>query len=296
VAGSIGIYQYFRISSSLPDVAELRERAAQFETTRILDREGNLLYEILDPNAGRRTYVPLEDISPYMIAATIATEDKDFFTNPGFDLFGMFRALLQNYTAGEIRSGASTITQQLARALLLDPAERHEQTYERKARGIVLSYEITRQYSKEDILELYLNENFYGNNAYGVQAASETYFNTNAEALNLMQASFLAGLPQGPSIYDIYNNREATLYRQRSVLVLMYELSQERDCIDVETGRDPICVSYAEATQAGIDLADYNFPEVRFNMAFPHWVVYIRSLLEEQFDPQTIYRSGRCWR
>jgi penicillin-binding protein 1C len=292
VAGSIGIYQYFRISSSLPDVAELRERAAQFETTRILDREGNLLYEILDPNAGRRTYVPLEDISPYMIAATIATEDKDFFTNPGFDLFGMFRALLQNYTAGEIRSGASTITQQLARALLLDPAERHEQTYERKAREIVLSYEITRQYSKEDILELYLNENFYGNNAYGVQAASETYFNTNAEALNLMQASFLAGLPQGPSIYDIYNNREATLYRQRSVLVLMYELSQERDCIDVETGRDPICVSYAEATQAGIDLADYNFPEVRFNMAFPHWVVYIRSLLEEQFDPQTIYRSG----
>jgi len=292
VIGSIGIYQYFRISSSLPDVGELRENAAKFETTRILDRDGNLLYEILDPNAGRRTYVPLEDISPYMIAATIATEDKDFFTNPGFDLFGMFRALWQNYTAGEIRSGASTITQQLARALLLDPSERYEQTYERKAREIVLSYEITRQYTKEEILELYLNENFYGNMAYGVQAASETYFNANAESLDLMQASFLAGLPQGPSIYDIYNNREATLYRQRSVLVLMYELSEERDCIDVGDDREPICVAYAEATQAGIDLANYDFPEVRFNMTYPHWVVYIRSLLEEQFDPQTIYRSG----
>ncbi|MFW5713807.1 MAG: transglycosylase domain-containing protein [Brevefilum sp.] len=292
VIGSIGIYQYFRISSSLPDVAELRENAAKFETTRILDRDGNLLYEILDPNAGRRTYVPLKDISPYMIAATIATEDKDFYTNPGFDLFAMFRALWQNYSAGEIQSGASTITQQLARALLLDPSERYKQTYERKAREIVLSYEITRQYTKEEILELYLNENFYGNNAYGVQAASETYFNSNAEALDLMQASFLAGLPQGPSVYDIYNNREATLYRQRSVLVLMYELSQERDCIDVGTDRPPICVSYSEATQAGIDLANYNFPEVRFNMTYPHWVVYIRSLLEEQFDPQTIYRSG----
>ena len=292
VAGSIGIYQYFRISSSLPDVNELQERAAKFETTRILDRDGHLLYEIIDPNAGRRTYVPLEDISPDLIAATIATEDKDFFTNPGFDLWAMTRALFQNYTAGEIQSGASTITQQLARALLLDPTERYEQTYARKAREIVLAYEITRQYSKEEILELYLNENFYGNNSYGVQAASETYFNTSAEELNLWQASFLAGLPQGPSIYDIYTNREATLYRQRSVLVLMYELSSERGCIDVGMGIPDVCVSYEDATQAGIDLTNYDFPELNFNMRYPHWVVYVKSLLEEQFDPQTIYRSG----
>jgi len=292
VVGSVAIYQYFRISSSLPDVNELRENAAQFETTRILDRDGHLLYEIIDPNAGRRTYVPLEDISAELIAATIATEDKDFFTNPGFDLFAMTRALIQNYTAGEIQSGASTITQQLARALLLDPSERYEQSYERKAREIVLAYEITRQYSKEEILELYLNENFYGNMAYGVQAASESYFNTSAEELNLWQASFLAGLPQGPSIYDIYTNREATLYRQRSVLVLMYELSSERGCIDVGTGRSPVCVSYPDATQAGIDLANYVFPEQNFFMRYPHWVVYVKSLLEEQFDSQTIYKSG----
>jgi len=292
VLGSIGIYQYYRISASLPDVNELRDRAAQFETTRILDRDGHLLYEIIDPNAGRRTYVPLEDISAELIAATIATEDKDFFTNPGFDLWAMTRALVQNYTAGEIQSGASTITQQLARALLLDPAERYEQSYERKAREIVLAYEITRQYSKEEILELYLNENFYGNMAYGVQAASESYFNSSAEELNLWQASFLAGLPQGPSIYDIYTNREATLYRQRSVLVLMYELSSERGCIQVGTGRPEVCVSYQDATQAGIDLANYDFPEQNFNMRFPHWVVYVKSLLEEQFDPQTIYKSG----
>ena len=128
--------------------------------------------------------------------------------------------------------------------------------------------------------------------AYGVQAASETYFNNSAGDLNLWQASFLAGLPQGPSIYDIYNNREATLYRQRSVLVLMYELSQEANCIEVGTNRPAICVTYPEATQAGIDLANYEFPKLVFNMRYPHWVVYVRSLLEEQFDPQTIYRSG----
>ncbi len=292
IVGSIGIYQYFRISSSLPDVTELRDRAAKFETTRILDRNGDVLYEIIDPNAGRRTYVPLEDISPYLIAATIATEDKDFYTNPGFDLWAMLRALYQNYISGEIESGASTITQQLARALLLDPSERYEQTYRRKAREIVLAYKITRQYSKEEILELYLNENFYLNMSYGVEAAAETYFNIPAKDLNLWQSSFLAGLPQGPSIYDIYTNRDATLYRQRSVLVLMYELSAERDCIDVGMGKPPVCVSYDEATQAGIDLANYDFPEPTFNMTYPHWVVYVRTLLEQQYDPQTIYRSG----
>lgn len=292
VAGSFGIYQYFRIKSSLPDVSELRDRAAQFETTRILDRDGNVLYEILDPSAGRRTYVPLEDISPALIAATIATEDKDFYDHPGFDLVAMTRALWQNYTAGEIQSGASTITQQLARALLLDPTERYDQSYERKAREIVLAYEITNQYSKEEILELYLNENYYGNMAYGVQAAAETYFNSDAGSLNLWQSAFLAGLPQAPSVYDIYNNRDATLYRQRSVLVLMYELSRERNCIEIGSGRPPVCVSYADATQAGIDLENYQFPELSFSMRYPHWVVYVRSLLEEQFDPQTIYRSG----
>jgi penicillin-binding protein 1C len=292
IVGSFAIYQYFKIASSLPDVNELSEQAAQFETTRILDRQGNVLYEILDPNAGRRTYVPLEEVSPYLIAATIATEDKDFYTNPGFDIWAVMRALYQNYTAGEIRSGASTITQQLARNLLMDPSERYEQTYARKAREIVLSYEITRKYSKEEILELYLNENFYGNMAYGVEAAAETYFNTSADSLNLWQASFLAGLPQGPSIYDIYNNRDETLYRQRSVLVLMYELSEERNCIDVGTNRPPICVSYPQATQAGIDLANYEFPEIKFDMNYPHWVVYVRYLLESQFDSQTIYRSG----
>lgn len=289
-AGSFGVYQYYRIAQSLPPVEELREKAAKFETTRILDRNGNVIYEIIDPNAGRRTYVPLEKISPYLIAATIATEDKEYYNHPGFDPVAVARAFWQNYTAGDIVSGASTITQQLARMLLLDDTERYTRTYERKTREIVLAAEITRKYSKEEILEIFLNENNYGNLAYGIQAASETYFNTGADKLTLAQASFLAGLPQAPAVYDIYTNREATLTRQKQVLLLMYELSQEKNCIYVSTNLERVCVN--EIASAAQQIENYEFKPHDYSMIYPHWVNYIRTQLESQFDPQTIYRSG----
>ena len=130
------LIQYYTIAATLPNIDDLKSKASQFETTRIYDRNGNPIYEILDPNAGFRTYVPLKNISPYVTAATIATEDKDFYKNPGFDFFGIMRALWQNYTSGTIVSGASTITQQLARTLLLSPEERSQQTVQRKAKEI----------------------------------------------------------------------------------------------------------------------------------------------------------------
>lgn len=289
-AGSFGVYQYYKIAQALPPVEELREKAAKFETTRILDREGNIIYEIIDPNAGRRTYVPLNKISPYLIAATIATEDKEYYNHPGFDPIAVARAFWQNYTAGDIVSGASTITQQLARMLLLDDTERYSRTYERKTREIVLAAEITRKYSKEEILEIYLNENNYGNLAYGIQAAAETYFNTSAEKLTLSQASFLAGLPQAPAVYDIYTNRTATLTRQKQVLILMYDLSQEKNCIFVSTQMERVCVN--EIASAAQEIENYDFKRHDYSMVHPHWVNYIRTQLESQFDPQTIYRSG----
>jgi penicillin-binding protein 1C len=273
-------------------VEDLRANASQFETTRIYDRNGNLIYEILDPNAGFRTYISLEDMSPYIIAATIATEDKDFYNNPGFDFLGIVRALWQNYTSGTIVSGASTITQQLARTLLLSPEERNQQTVQRKAKEIILAAEITRRYSKDEILELYLNEIYYGNLAYGIQAAAETYFNTSADQLNLAQASFLAGLPQAPAVYDIFTNTQATLLRHQDVINLMYQLSAEESCIDVSNSAAPVCVSMDEAVAAVLEIEGYPFQQKQINIPFPHWVSYIRALLEEQFDAQTIYRSG----
>ncbi len=291
-AGSYGIYKYYSIAKTLPDVGGLRQKASQFETTRILDRNGNELYEIVDPNAGRRTYVPLTQISPYMIAATIATEDKEFYTHPGFDIVAIARALWQNYTSGGITSGASTITQQVARMLLLTPEERAQRTVERKAREIILSAEITRRYSKDDILELYLNEINYGNLAYGVEAATETYFSTTADKLNLAQSAFLAGLPQAPAVYDIYSNRQETLNRDKDVLLLMYQDSLEKNCIQVSTSIQPVCIDAAQTVQAANDIETYNFKRNQETMRYPHWVNYIRSLLEAQYDAQTIYRSG----
>lgn len=288
---AFAIYKYFDIAKTLPAVDELQNRASQFETTRILDRNGNILYEIVDPNAGKRTYVPLERISPYLIAATIATEDKEYYNHPGFDLVALARALYSNYTSGEIVSGASTITQQLARMLLLTD-ERFVQSYERKAREIILAAEITRRYTKEQVLELYLNEIFYGNFAYGIEAAAEIYFNTTAADLTLWQSSFLAGLPQTTVLYDIYTNREATLNRNKTVLLLMYELSNEKGCIEIGENLDRVCLNAMQTLEAADTLEAYEFKKRDFVMEFPHWVVFIQSLLESQFDSQTIYRSG----
>lgn len=291
---SIALYEYYSLASSLPSVSDLQQRTSQFETTRILDRNGNLLYEIVDPNAGRRTYVPLQQISPNLVAATIATEDKDFYNHPGYDLFAIARALWQNYVSGETVSGASTITQQLARSILLSPTERAQRTYLRKAREIILAAEITRRYSRAEILEIYLNEIYYGNLAYGVQAAAETYFGTGAESLTVAQAAFLAGLPQSPAVYDIHTNRDATLARDQQVLSLMLAASIEQGCIRVSNSDQPVCVDANTAAQAAVEIRDYNFPSPDFNMRYPHWVNYVRSQLELQpnYDAQSFYRAG----
>jgi penicillin-binding protein 1C len=289
---SFGLFQYYSLASNLPSVDDLESQAAQFETTRILDRDGNLLYELLDPQAGRRTYVPIDEISPYMIAAIIATEDSQFYSHPGFDLWAIARAMWQNYTTGEVVSGASTITQQITRNLLFTPEERTRITARRKTREILLAQEITRRYSKEEILELYLNQSYFGNLAYGVEAAAETYFDTTADKLTLAQASFLAGLVQAPSVYDIFTNPEATLERHRQVLTLMVDTSTEQGCIYVSDTRQPICVSPEMAGAAAAEIINYQFHSPAVFMRYPHWVTYIRGELESLFDPQTIYRSG----
>ena len=296
VVGIIGVsgllFQYYRIAATLPPVDDLRQKAAQFETTRILDRNGNVLYEILDPNAGRRSYVSLDEVSPYLVAAVVATEDKGFYSHPGFDPTAIGRAFLQNYQGGETISGASTITQQLARMLLFTPEERSEITYMRKVREAILAAEITRRYSKDEILELYINDAYFGNLAYGVEAATETYFGTTADKLTLGQAAFLAGLIQAPSVYDVYTNRDVTMGRYEQVLFLMYEASQEQGCIFVSNNPQQVCVDALTVASATNELQDYEFSSPDIQMRYPHWVTYIRSLLESQFDAQTIYRSG----
>ena len=292
ILAAVGIYEYYSIAATLPSVSDLKQRASQFETTRILDRNGDILYELNDPNAGRRTYVPLVKISPYLVAATLSAEDKDFYTHGGFDPLAIVRAFWQNITSGETVSGASTITQQLARALLFTPEERGQRTYIRKVREAILSTEIERRYSKDEILELYLNEIYYGNLTYGVEAAAETYFRKTASQLNLAEAAFLAGLPQAPSVYDIYTNHDITMVRFQSVIMGMLALSSERNCIYVSNTPVPVCVDGAAAAVAIQEVQNQAFTSPTTDMRYPHWVQYIRTLLEDRFDPQTIYRSG----
>jgi penicillin-binding protein 1C len=291
--GGLG-FGYWYIARDLPPIGDLQARASTFETARVYDAQGNLLYDILDPQAGRRTRVPLARISPYLIAATIATEDQNFYSHPGFDPLGIARAIWQNVQAGDTVSGASTITQQLVRALVLSPEERAQRTNLRKIREIVLASEITRRYTKDQILELYLNEIYYGNLAYGIEAAAETYFNKKASDLNLAEASFLAGLPQAPAVYDIYTNPEAATERQRDVLSLMLAKTNEAGGIQVYIGEQErmVAATANDVRDALFYISQYTFTPPRSTARFPHWVNYVRQIIENQYGAQTLYRSG----
>ncbi|MCB9136535.1 MAG: transglycosylase domain-containing protein [Anaerolineales bacterium] len=291
-AGAFMFYQYYQIARTLPDVNQLKNNASTFETTRILDRNGGLLYEIIDPNAGRRTYVTLDEVSPYLIAATVATEDKNYYSHPGFDPVAIVRAFWQNWQSKETVSGASTITQQIARNLLFDPEERGQRTYLRKVREALLAEEITRRYTKDEVLELYLNENNYGNLAYGIEAAAETYFGVKADQLTLGQAAFLAGLPQAPAVYDIYTNRDVTIQRLNDVLLLMFQTSEEQNCIFVGEGREVVCATAVDISTALTEISEHQFKSPDITITYPHWVNYVRQELEDMYGADNLYKAG----
>ena len=212
--GVVGIYASY--AKDLPDYTQL-DRRRVFQTARILDRNGQLLGEFNDPEGGRRTLIPIDRIPKALRDATVAAEDANFYQHPGFDVVAILRALYQNVRGREIVSGASTITQQLVKNTLLTP----EQTPDRKIKEAILAWEVSRRYSKDRILELYLNEVYYGNLAYGVEAAAQTYFGRSASDLDLAELTFIAGLPQAPSAYDPYVNPQAARGRQDYVLEQM---------------------------------------------------------------------------
>ncbi len=258
----------------LPDVEGAVERPA-FKTATIYDRDGRLLHEIIDPHGGRRTIVRLEEMPQHLIDAVTATEDPRYFTNPGFDLRSIARALLQNLQGREIVSGASTITQQFVRATLLPPEERYEQSYRRKLREAVLAYRLSQTFSKEEILERYLNEIYFGNLAYGVEAASRTYFNKSASELNLSESALLAGLIQSPVTYNPFTNPREAKARQFQVLNLMVK----HGFLDLEA-----------ALKAQQDPIRLESPEQE--MRAPHFVVYIRDLIERDYGTDLLYYGG----
>lgn len=270
---------YSVVARDLPRPSELRNRASTFETARIYDRDGQLLYAMADPSTGNRTYVPLSHISSWLIQATIDTEDQRFYENPGFDVIGLVRAVVMAARDQEVVAGTSTITQQLVRATLLDEDERNERTYRRKVREIILAAEISRTYSKDEILELYLNEIYYGSLAYGIEAAANTFFNKSAADLTLSEASLLAGLPQAPALWDPYTAPDKALGRQREVLSLM-----------VANGHITLEDAQAALDDMAARVNSLERPQV--TIRHPHFTFTVLQQAEELLGAQSIYRGG----
>src|SRR5881398_3007509 len=184
----------------------------------IFDRHGNLLADVGD-QGDHRIVVPISYISPNIINATIAIEDHTFYSNSGVDPTAILRAALADYSHHGIKQGGSTISQQLVKQLFIGPNP--DNSIQRKAKEAVLALIVNRHYTKSQILEMYLNTIFYGSQAYGIEAAAHSYFQTNAHDVSLAQAAMLAGLPQAPTRYNPVVNFGSAKQRQAQVLAAM---------------------------------------------------------------------------
>jgi len=267
-----------QIVGRLEEVLPKQDQA--FQTTRIFDRNGAELYQIFDE--GRRTKVKLADISPNLIAATIAVEDGDFYENPGVDVQAILRAGLQ-YFSGTEAGGASTITQQLVRNIAFEYAYRTERSARRKIEEIFMAVALTQRKTKDEILEMYLNVIYYGNLAYGAEAAAQTYFGKPAKDLTLAEAALLAGLPQQPARLDPFNPdpvvQQEVLDRRDVVLRLMVEKNK---------------ITTAEAAAARAQPLIYANPNV--SLRSPHFTLYasdeLKTLIEALNLPPAYVKFG----
>ena len=254
--------------SSLPNPRELSQREIP-QTTKIYDRNGTLLYQIYANE--NRTLVPLSSLPKNLINATIAIEDKDFYHNPGFDVNGIARAALADITGKPIQGG-STITQQLIKSTLLTP----EVSISRKIKEIVLAFWAEKIYSKNEILEMYFNQVPYGGTAWGIEAASETYFGKNVKDLDLAQSAFLAGMPQAPTTYSPYgDNPNLWKQRQKEVLIKMQELKY---------------ITKDQENQALNEGLAFQPPQIPIYA--PHFVMYVKDLLIQKFGLPLVEKGG----
>jgi len=265
-------YAYF--SRDIPPVSQVVNKPV-FQTTRVYDRNGVLLATLSNPDQGRRTIVSLNQVPQTLIEATVSIEDPTFFSNPGINPLSIGRAAVQDVTTHGVVSGASTLTQQLARNLLFTLQERESLTLDRKIKEAIFAYRLTQTYSKQDILAMYFNEVYYGNLSYGVQAASQTYFGKPVSKLDLAESAMLAGLPQAPSSYDPLHNLPVAKQRQAQVLDAM--------------------AKHGYITQAQADAAKaepLHLVPPKFDYRAPHFVDYVVQWLTQRYGPDAVYDHG----
>jgi len=266
------VLAFWNVATIIPDI----QRAAPTsmpESTKIFAENGELLAVIYEEQ--NREYVPLKEIPKHLIDATIVMEDRRFFEHSGVDVRGILRALWVNIRSKSPEQGASTITQQLARNVFLS----RRKTLSRKIQEAILAVQLERKFTKNEILEMYLNQIFYGAGAYGVQAAAKVYFGKKVSELTLPECALLAAIPQRPSEYNPYHDKELAERRRNMVLDLMAEYGK---------------ISREEAEQAKsvpVRLAFKRPSSARIRRA-PYFVDFVVKQLVERYGDQVVYRGG----
>lgn len=269
IGGLAGLGFFIWTSRSLPSPDKLNERVLA-ESTKIYDRTGeNLLYEI--HGDAKRTLIKLEELPVYTPQAFIAIEDKNFYEHKGFSLFAIFRTAITNVLRNQ-SAGGSTLTQQFVKNAILSP----EKTYTRKIKEVILSYQIEKKFSKDEILQLYFNEIPFGSTAYGIEAAAQTYFAKSARDLTLSESAVLAAMIKAPTYYSPFGSHvDELLSRKNFVLSEMVEegfITEEEMNIAME--QELVFERQLEDIQA------------------PHFVLYVKELLSEQFGERLVEQGG----
>lgn len=314
ILGAMGIALWYSntVQPYRTGIVALADYNPPFQTARIYDANGDLIVELNSQETGARTAVPLEDISPFMIHAIISQENERFYEDPGFDPIAIVRAFFQNIVGGEIESGASTITQQIARNLVLQDTD---VTSERKINEILVAMEIANTYDKNFILELYLNEVFFGNQSYGVEAASQFYFEHGADELNYAESALLASIVPSPALNDPVVNRPTAIIGMRDTMRKMIQVN----CLQFQHGdwlaRGPFCIGEGVFTEfegdsvrlltlrngeingglaalqiAQVETGDYEPRNVR--LKYPHFVNFVQAQVEAQFGTNALFQRG----
>ncbi len=263
------ILLYFYINEDLPKISKLSDYHPPVITTVYSD-DNRKIGEFYKE---RRIVVPISRIPQILKEAFIAAEDSRFYSHPGIDVIGIFRALLKNIEAGGVVQGGSTITQQVTKSFLLTP----ERSYSRKIKEAILAYRISKAFSKDEILFLYLNQIYLGHGAYGIEAASENYFGKPVTDLNLAECALLAGLPQAPTKYSPFRYPDRA--KQRQIYVL-HRMAAEGYITEVQT---------TAAIQQAMDIKprkNWYIDEV------PFYTEHIRRYIETKYGPDPLYNNG----
>lgn len=312
-AGGAMLWYRDRVEPLAEAIAALENYVPAYQTARIFDADGGLIAALDSPESGARTPVPLERISPYMIHAIVSQENERYFDDPGFDPIAIARAFLQNLRGGGIESGASTITQQIARNLVLQD---RDLTFERKLNEILVAMEIANRYDKNFILELYLNEIFFANRSYGVEAAANTYFGHGADQLNYAQSALLASIVPLPLGHDPVNNRETAMANMRLTMGKMLDIG----CLQFQHGdwlaRGPFCIRDGAEVDLGgatgvlvrrdaagaiiggaaiLQIAEIETADFRANQTrsqYPHFIEFVRARLIAELGEEALYQRG----